>query len=722
MKDERFFPGLCGGLLAFAIAFGGVACMVTGLGLSAPIGWLAVGCAMEAGLFAFCLSGKKSRVILGTILGITAVFLIFNENFRIAAGAMTAHILTFYNHAYGVAIPDFLLELKAESHLVPLLVISGINALLCCRTVCLRKGSAVSVVAGILPLAACLVVTDTMPDIFWLFPLIFGLSLLVMTQLARRRDGLQGAKLTAVLALPLGAILALLLFLMPGSQHPEAGETAQAISDWFEGMILHIDKTTDGELVLNFGTNAKRKVNLDSLGNRRERETPVMEVTAGDSGRLYLRGRSFTNYDGKSWTPSQNVTETYGLEKEFYQYLNNTNAPFSVEVRTYGAQKRLYLPCYPDESWDLVDGQLENEDREKQYKFYACSLKSNWREYCGNYVPYTTGEVSEEYLALPEHTRRSARTILRRDLDIYTNEGGLLSPETVVESFQWVDAIEEYVKNSADYDTKPGKMPASAEDFAIWFLEENDKGYCVHFATAAVVLLRTAGIPARYVEGYTVQTVAGETTIVRDKMAHAWVEYYVNGVGWVILDPTPAAAITPAETTQPTAQTEQTEAPTEPVQTQPTAPSETGTTKPTAPSGTAAIGGVTGGDGTASHWEMPRWLLPLVEILGAILAVFLLTWGQWRLRREKIRRSQYGGSPNARGLARWRETERLCRILKKEPPEELRVLAEKAKYSPHVLTGEELSRFTAAQNDLIRQMRRQKWYRRVIYRLIYGAY
>ena len=49
-------------------------------------------------------------------------------------------------------------------------------------------------------------------------------------------------------------------------------------------------------------------------------------------------------------------------------------------------------------------------------------------------------------------------------------------------------------------------MDLDSEDFAIWFLTEADTGYCIHFATAAVVLLRAAGIPARYVDGYVVNT------------------------------------------------------------------------------------------------------------------------------------------------------------------------------------------------------------------------
>ena len=50
-------------------------------------------------------------------------------------------------------------------------------------------------------------------------------------------------------------------------------------------------------------------------------------------------------------------------------------------------------------------------------------------------------------------------------------------------------AIADYVRQSASYDLMTDRMPADQTDFAIWFLEEGTTGYCVHFATAATMLL-----------------------------------------------------------------------------------------------------------------------------------------------------------------------------------------------------------------------------------------
>jgi hypothetical protein len=72
------------------------------------------------------------------------------------------------------------------------------------------------------------------------------------------------------------------------------------------------------------------------------------------------------------------------------------------------------------------------------------------------------------------------------------------------------------------------------------FLTEARAGHCEYFATAAVLTLRAAGIPARYVRGWSVQEYSAleDAWIARDSHAHAWVEAHVDGA-WRALDPTP---------------------------------------------------------------------------------------------------------------------------------------------------------------------------------------
>ncbi len=123
--------------------------------------------------------------------------------------------------------------------------------------------------------------------------------------------------------------------------------------------------------------------------------------------------------------------------------------------------------------------------------------------------------------------------------------------------------IQNYLEWNTIYSLTPGVKPKE-KDFAEYFLFDNQKGYCAHYATSAVLLLRCMNIPARYVEGYIVtkQDIengisGGEgivehniiikkdniinfeeseqmTTVeVKDLNAHAWIEVYFNGFGWI---------------------------------------------------------------------------------------------------------------------------------------------------------------------------------------------
>lgn len=98
-------------------------------------------------------------------------------------------------------------------------------------------------------------------------------------------------------------------------------------------------------------------------------------------------------------------------------------------------------------------------------------------------------------------------------------------------------AIERYLAENYHY-TLEGGYPEGNADFVSWFLLESGEGYCSYFASAMAVMCRIAGLPTRYVEGYYVQAQPGGETLVTGQNAHAWVEVYFNGLGWVAFDPT----------------------------------------------------------------------------------------------------------------------------------------------------------------------------------------
>lgn len=105
--------------------------------------------------------------------------------------------------------------------------------------------------------------------------------------------------------------------------------------------------------------------------------------------------------------------------------------------------------------------------------------------------------------------------------------------------------IRGYLAENYEYRLNPGAVP-DGKDALSYFLFESKMGNSVHFASAAVVLYRMFGIPARYVVGYEVPTALFSaqsngtyTATVQGDNAQAWAEIYVPGIGWMPRDMTP---------------------------------------------------------------------------------------------------------------------------------------------------------------------------------------
>ncbi|HEY0639188.1 MAG TPA: DUF3488 and transglutaminase-like domain-containing protein, partial [Pseudonocardiaceae bacterium] len=78
-----------------------------------------------------------------------------------------------------------------------------------------------------------------------------------------------------------------------------------------------------------------------------------------------------------------------------------------------------------------------------------------------------------------------------------------------------------------------------SDDALVDFLFNGKAGYCEQYASSMGVLLRAAGIPARVVIGYTAGYESGDARVITTEDAHAWVEVYFGGIGWMVFDPTP---------------------------------------------------------------------------------------------------------------------------------------------------------------------------------------
>ena len=105
-----------------------------------------------------------------------------------------------------------------------------------------------------------------------------------------------------------------------------------------------------------------------------------------------------------------------------------------------------------------------------------------------------------------------------------------------------VRAVEDYLRGAATY-RLDSPVPPRGRDAVDHFLFDAKTGFCEQFASAEAVLLRAGGIPARLVTGFSGGTDEGDTRLVRSSNAHAWVEVWYPGVGWVASDPTAGAVL-----------------------------------------------------------------------------------------------------------------------------------------------------------------------------------
>lgn len=104
---------------------------------------------------------------------------------------------------------------------------------------------------------------------------------------------------------------------------------------------------------------------------------------------------------------------------------------------------------------------------------------------------------------------------------------------------QRINATKKFLKENYTYTYRPGLTP-DGQDPIEYFLKDSKKGFCTQYSSAAVMLLRSQGIPSRYVEGYRIKKDQWKDKKVQvtDYDTHAWVEVFIEDVGWVPVEVT----------------------------------------------------------------------------------------------------------------------------------------------------------------------------------------
>lgn len=172
---------------------------------------------------------------------------------------------------------------------------------------------------------------------------------------------------------------------------------------------------------------------------------------------------------------------------------------------------------------------------------------------------------------------------------------------------------------------------------------QNKQGFCQQYAAAAAVLMRAAGLPSRVVIGYTHRQpdTNGVFTVLTSD-AHAWVEVYFSGIGWIPFDPTPLGGADAGRLVQlpwaahPVAGAEQTAEPTANKGPSASGPSATASDSQAAASGKGSV---------LSAKVVAIALLVLLAILVVVALLFGPQWVRQRQRRRRLERARSTGNP-----------------------------------------------------------------------------
>ncbi len=419
---------------------------------------------------------------------------------------------------------------------------------------------------------------------------------------------------------------------------------------------------------------------LDLTQNARQEDMKqiFLKVSSSQSGALYLRGVSFGDYTGTGWLPAEKDTEVSSLAFTAQAAEAAGAEKQSVSVQMFSDTDFRFLPYFSMENGGL-DSYVPSGDIDSyvsEYRSFPDSLEMlqlpeqeeqsemTYREYAHTY-----------YTWLPESTRNSLLSLCA--------EAGL-SPDRE----DLIPAVAAYVQSQGIYDVNTEPYPS--DDYAVYFLTVSHRGYCVHFATAAAALYRSLGIPARITEGFLAESYAGRITEVTGADAHAWVEVYQDGLGWLPVEVTgqsglDSGIIGPEERVpEETAGSETPENETDPGTDESAAPTPEPT--PQLPVGVITNPAARNEDELQSGIRRLFLWLVLPGVLALLLFIILIKRAVvLSIRQRKFMQPD----TNSAAIAVYHAAQKAA-VYGESVPEKIRITAERAAFSSHTIQKEEI--------------------------------
>lgn len=411
--------------------------------------------------------------------------------------------------------------------------------------------------------AAC--VMDDFPAYVWLVICILGLAAVIIRN-AFRDDERAGVQAVLIGAAVLGAVMApVYRFAVPflDSRYDAIKEARIELNIKINEEWIPRVKSMLAKLGAGSGTDVTGK--LTRKTGTAYTSTEIYRVTFSSAPRstVYLRGfvgRSYAGnewmadkdsamekyYRRKGWALPESGSDLINLTYNAFCYrtpekvsVEELAAPGSYTVYPYGAQ----IPENYKVHWD---GTVERKRGSYEFFYSAPEDYSSERRLTG-----TASRDESEYRAYVYDTFCEYPAEKFPRLTEFLESSGFRT-NSVYDSLADVLA---YLRRTAVYDLDAPNTP-QGEDFVEYFLFESGEGYCTHFASSAVLMLRYLGVPARYVTGYA--AAPGDfkrnddgtySAVILDKQAHAWTEVYLDRIGWVPVEMTPGAAPFPRDNT-----------------------------------------------------------------------------------------------------------------------------------------------------------------------------
>ena len=260
-------------------------------------------------------------------------------------------------------------------------------------------------------------------------------------------------------------------------------------------------------------------------------------VYADEDGAIYLKTESFGDYDGKGWATAEQYSELidgkYSATYLTYDALKNTDTVHEIKIKSMLGMYA--LPYYLSNEHSIHEIQtsdvISKGDASDVYTVSYVSgadKKQNVSKAYASFEKDYRSFVYNNYLGIDGETLDYMNRVIAKEGIRYDKN----------DVFSTIEAVAEYIRGCAEYNRDYDPSLDNEKNIVVAFMEEYKEGLCRHYASAATLMFRALGIPARYTTGVLAEGVSETWVEVPATQAHAWVEVYIDGMGWVMVEVT----------------------------------------------------------------------------------------------------------------------------------------------------------------------------------------